>query len=152
MNIHPAFVHFPIALLMLWAVIELMPLVRLWPSVAWDSIKKFLLGAGTVSVIPTIATGLIAAGGITGITGNVLLQFHMGAAFSVLIIAVLASTLTFFVTEEWGIPGSREIAIKALALLEIVALFIVGALGAAMVYGFEVDPIVNFITWILGLQ
>lgn len=141
MNIHPAFVHFPIALLVLYTIIELLPLARLWPAVQWNPIRKFLLYVGTVSIFPTIATGLMAA----RIVGeSELVEMHERAAFSVLGIFVLASLSSLFYP-RWYLQ-------KPLAALGLVGLFVVGSLGAAVVYGYDVDPIVSFITSLLGLH
>lgn len=76
MNLHPLFVHFPIALLVLYALIEVgLPLkIRLYRlckwerapwfqsmlSPVWVSIKSFLVIIGTVLAFPTLQTGEVA--------------------------------------------------------------------------------------------
>ena len=141
MNIHPAFIHFPIALLFLYTVLELVPLERIVPSVPWKSIRHFLLYSGTLFIIPTIATGLIAAR-IVGESD--LVEMHERAAFTLFVIFVLAS-----ISSRWY---PRWFVQKTLTLFGLVSLFVVGSLGAAVVYGYEVDPIVSFITSLLGLH
>jgi uncharacterized membrane protein len=73
MNLHPIFVHFPIALLVLYVLFEIgLPLKRSlyrmfrWENTVqyqwlmnpvWDSIKSFLVITGTVLAFPTLFTG-----------------------------------------------------------------------------------------------
>lgn len=141
MNIHPAFVHFPIALLVLYTLIELIPLARLWPTVPWSPIRTFLLYVGTLSIVPTIVTGFMAA----RIVGeSALVETHERAAFSVLGIFVAASLVSLYYP--------RPFLMKALALFGLIGLFVVGPLGAAIVYGYEVDPVVSLVTSLLGLH
>jgi uncharacterized membrane protein len=141
MNIHPAFVHFPIALLVLYTILELLPLARLWPAVQWNPIRKFLLYVGTLAIVPTIVTGLMAA----QLAGeSEIVEMHERAAFAVLGIFIAATLASLFYP--------RPYITKPLALLGLIGLFVVGSLGAAIVYGYDVDPIVSFITSILGLH
>lgn len=141
MNIHPAFVHFPIALLVLYTFIELLPLARLWSAVPWNPIRKFLLYVGTLSIFPTIATGLMAS---RMVGESELVEMHKEAAFTVLAIFVAASLSSLFYP-RWYLQ-------KSLAALGLGGLFVVGSLGAAIVYGYDVDPVVSFITSLLGLH
>jgi uncharacterized membrane protein len=73
MNLHPIFVHFPIALLTIYALLEVfIPLkvkvfkVCKWQNTKlyallvnpiWKHIKAFLVIFGAVTVIPTLLTG-----------------------------------------------------------------------------------------------
>lgn len=145
MNIHPAFVHFPIALLCLYAVIEILPLARWMPSIAWASIRGFLLYVGTGAAIVTVITGSIAAD-IVGETPKV--EMHETAAFITLGIFLLSCALSYFWRNE---RPFRTWTMKLLALAGLVMLFVVGALGANIVYGPGVDPIVGFIVKLLGV-
>lgn len=150
MNIHPLFVHFPVALLSVYALLELLPVGRFFPGFVWSQIKHFFLYAGTLAIFPTIATGLMAA----QLAGqNVILPYHKAAALSVLVIFCTASALALWNHfRPFKNPGALNMAQKILALLGLTALFFVGALGAAMVYGYTTDPIVGFVTGILGFH
>lgn len=150
MNIHPAFVHFPIAFLVAYVVIECIPFERFFPTVSWNQIKHFLLYAGVLAMVPTIATGLIAE----KIVGeSPLLNLHKLFAFLTFGLFVLASlnARSMQIHPERNQPSSHILQ-KILAFLGLAGLFTVGALGAAMVYGFHVDPIVSFITGLLGFK
>lgn len=145
-NIHPAFVHFPIALLILYAIIELFPLYRWMPGVAWASMRGVLLYVGTASAILAAITGLMAA----EIVGELpAVEVHEKAALALVVLAILTSAVNYFWRNES--PASRY-TLKALALAIFLMLFIVGALGASIVYGPEVDPIVSFVTGLFGLR
>ncbi len=76
MNIHPLFVHFPIALLTLYALFEIFIPIKIrafkllkkentvfykWLiDPVWNSIKAFLVIAGTLIAFPTLQTGELA--------------------------------------------------------------------------------------------
>lgn len=146
MNIHPAFVHFPIALLTLYCIIEMLPLARYFPSISWTAIRAFLLYVGTLGALVTAVTGLMAeevAGELPSI------QVHEKAAFILIAIFVLSSALSYWWRNE---QPFRTWTMKGLALAGLIMLFVVGALGANIVYGSDVDPIVKFVTTILGVR
>lgn len=146
MNIHPAFVHFPIALLLIYSLIELLPMARFMPRVGWSSIKPFLLYLGTAAALVTAATGGMAEE-LVGESPKI--GAHEAAAWTMIAAYVLACLATCF----WkGDSGSKRTTLRVLAALGLVMLFVVGALGANIVYGPAVDPIVSFVTAILGVQ
>ncbi len=148
MNIHPIFVHFPIALLSIYAIIEILPLKRLLPVVPWNIIRDFLLYVGALSILPTVVTGLMA-GQIMG--ASPILEVHERAAFTTSAIFLITAVLSI-VWRKGEESLTKEITFKVLALLGFIGLFVTGALGAAMVYGTGNDPIVSLVTWIFGLR
>lgn len=146
MNIHPAFVHFPIALLCVYAVIELVPLARFFPSIQWDSIRKFTLYVGSLFAVVTAITGLMAEE-LMGESNRV--EAHETSAIITIVVFGALCLITYF----WnGESNLKYWLTKILALLGFVMLFVVGALGANLVYGSDVDPIVRFVTGVLGVQ
>lgn len=146
MNIHPAFVHFPIALLTLYAIIEILPLARLIPRVQWSPIRAFLLYVGTAGALVTAITGGMAED-VVGETPAV--TTHETAAYILIGIFLLSCVLSYVWRREMPF---RTWTMKVLALLGLIMLFVVGALGANIVYGHSVDPIVSFVTGLLGLR
>lgn len=140
MNLHPAFVHFPIALLFLYALVEILPLRRWMPSAAWDSVRVVLLYTGTAASIATAITGLMAAD-IVGETPAV--SAHEAAALTLVGIAIITSLVSYFRRTD---SSASRYALKALAAAILVLLFVVGSLGANIVYGSQVDPLVTFVT------
>lgn len=145
MNIHPAFVHFPIALLCVYAVLEIIPFARFWPALQWEAVRRFSLYAGSAFGVLTYITGLMAED-VVGELPSV--GAHEQAAVVTLIIFAALCAMDFF----WkGESALKYWLTKALALAGFVMLFVVGALGANIVYGPDVDPIVTFVTKLFGL-
>lgn len=58
-NIHPLLVHFPIALLTVYSLLEAVPLKRIQKLPYWFYVKAVLLITGTISILPTILAGLV---------------------------------------------------------------------------------------------
>lgn len=146
MNIHPAFVHFPIALLTLYTIVEILPLARWMPRVEWAPIRAFLLYVGTAGALVTAFTGDMATD-VVGETPAV--TAHETAAYILIGIFLVSCVLSYL----WrGEKPFRTWTMKILALAGLIMLFVVGALGANIVYGHNVDPIVSFVTGILGLR
>ncbi len=145
MNIHPAFVHFPIALLMLYSVIEVLPMARIWNVLPWDQIRRFLLYVGALSAAVTAVTGGMAAD-LFGETPAV--EAHESAALTLVALAILLSVLDYFWKAE---STARTLVMKIGAAVVFLMLFVVGALGSNLVYGKDVDPIVSFVVKLFGI-
>lgn len=56
-NIHPIFVHFPIAFLFVYSIIKILPFRRWLPNVAWSDIEKVLLVFGLGGAYLSLSTG-----------------------------------------------------------------------------------------------
>lgn len=166
MNIHPLFVHFPVALLVVYALMEITP--RVWTSKVlwWRSTKIFLLMAGWLATIPTLITGSIA-GDLIGETKLVETHEMMAtitvALFAVLVVAYLAEIFEskgwdqkIIVKYKWLKSSIRFIeyiskfilqrpTIYIIAFIGMALMTITGGLGASIAYGPDFDPIVSFI-------
>ena len=179
MNIHPLFVHFPIALLVAYSVLEVSGFV--WPAsrrVAWVfPVKAFLLFTGVLTALLALATGGIAEELVEGVDPrSYILEVHAPfAAVTTLIYIILAAaylnrvfdrngwfnqivtTNSFF---AWGWSVKKRLAhlvldtwvLPLLAVAGFILMIITGALGAAVVYGPSVDPLVSFVYHLFWVQ
>jgi len=169
MNIHPLFVHFPIALLVVYSIMELIHTQRFNHSDTYASIKGFLVIVGTLAAYVTVSTGEIAEGILSAGGPELarLVETHSTfAGVSTAIFSLLAASyaVKFILDSRYAdVPvvnagpfapiwhalcvasrGVRESVFgQFLALAGIICITITGALGAAIVYGPDVDPIVS---------
>lgn len=180
MNIHPLFVHFPIALLALYSLLELASCAssRLREQEWVFSVKAFLLFVGVATAFIALVTG--------GITEDILKEegdanFYMvgthsafAAATTVLYVILAAAYLVrVFDRRGWG---NRMVGLNSpfmriwnfkkyvahlildtwflpiLALLSFIGMAFTGALGAAIVYGPSADPFVSFVYHLFWAQ
>lgn len=168
MDIHPISVHFPIALLTLYAGLELLTIHRYFRTIIWKYIRSTFLILGAISALITIQTGEIAAEmNFGGENGNALITMHsFWANASAWIFCIIAGAYLLGLINENSKLNAiylklplilRSILDKAesliakswlrflFALAGLTAITITGALGGAIVYGPTVDPIVNAI-------
>lgn len=160
MNIHPLFVHFPIGLLVVYTVLEIIPLVRWYPQAPWDAIKTVLLFFGALGAVAAFGTGEIAEKLLADESLEKLIETHSAfAATSTFIFGILASSyLVRWISRHHHIFEGRLRALSfvgsiadiitkrkitfLLACAGLVAITITGGLGAAIVYGPDADFIV----------
>lgn len=172
MNIHPIFVHFPIALLVAYSALEiatyLIPALRRQTWVF--PVKAFLLLFGVASAFLALGTGETAEGLIADTSPRAyIIETHSAfAGATTITYAILAAAylIRIFDMKGWGIRlldtngffavicrVKRIIArlvldawlLPLLALFGLACITITGALGAAIVYGPDIDPFVFFI-------
>ncbi len=182
-NLHPLFVHFPIALFTVFALLEMIPSKRLRENHTFFLIKFFILFVGFIAVWPTLMSGeavehMFAA---TSENGKIVTIHSMWASISVFFFGVLAIaylvewfrqyeerimqhqspfgraygrlrgfvTKTYFIDKFWALIMRIQSKIFStpvlviLAFLGLLSLTVTGALGAFLVHGAGVDPIVN---------
>lgn len=172
MDIHPLIVHFPIALLTMYSLLEVgayfLPALR---RQEWISqVKSFLLFVGALAALAALVSGGIAEEIARQSAGrSPILKIHSsfaGAATLFYIILAAAYTVRLFDAKGWGnrIIGNQSLLIRIwhikkylaylildswllplIAFCALFGLFVAGALGAAMVYGPDADPFVSFI-------
>lgn len=171
-QLHPVVVHFPIALLTLYALLELIPFKKIVADPRWILAKRVLLFVGTLGIFMALSTGE-ERGGENFEPGTVLAYHSLFATITVWIFGLLAGsqfvmTVTIWVTRfvtkrEWlyviwkiieriaRIFTLRPILIIG-SLVGLITLTITGALGGGMVYGPDADPMVSFVYKIFKLQ
>lgn len=172
MNIHPLVVHFPIALLCLYSFLEVIKYFTKAPY--WTQVRAVLVITGTIGAFASLQTGEIAEelfGATAGSRTHDVLEMHsLFATITTWLYAVLAvSYLLLWLKQN---PSVRKLVPQAavaplrfvlalakfilhtpiapiLAVLGFVALGIVGALGATLVYGPDFDPMTSLVNKML---
>ena len=152
MNIHPFFVHFPIALLVVYAVLEILPLNNRYPSVKWIHIKAALLFIGVIGAYFSVVAGEFAEKLIQDEALKEVVETHAFFAttatfiFSVLAISYFASlkNMDGIASRIANFILQRKISLF-LAFAGLIAILITGGLGASIVYGPDADPFVSFV-------
>jgi len=176
MNVHPIFVHFPIALLTIYAALEVLRFKKWTASPAYTSIKAFLAIIGTVTAVVAFSTGDTATSVIRSHPElRQVLRVHENfASWTVAIFSVIGvAYLIDAIVRSWNPKPSYQRFIatplgKAWKLLEYLASYILrpsvviilalsglffitvtGTLGGLMVYGKSSDPIISALAALL---
>ncbi len=134
-NIHPLFVHFPIALLFGFLCIELV--AALFNKQAWRTVASFFLYLGTLSALVTVFFGLEAAKTVahTEAVHEIMVQ-HQYYGITVAVLSVVLSFWRWFVRASFGVIGSTLHIL--LAFITCFILFLGADLGGLMVYQYGV--------------
>lgn len=164
-TIHPLLVHFPVAMLSLYGILEIisgLPIIRKFDLTLT---KLVLVIIGTLGGMLASASGEAIEHSFSGLHN--LVEMHSTWAtltnFLGIIIAALLLVSYFSSSVISRYPGGAIARITGIitrlaqtrALMVILALYVVisitvtGALGAVIVHGPQVDPVVNFIYTIL---
>ena len=146
-NLHPILVHFPIAFLSLYAVLEFIRFRKILALPYWFYIKALLVIVGALSTIPTILAGIAIKSGFSGDPVSVrIISFHEPFAITT---SIIFGILAVGYLIAWIKGKSNFILTPAvsviLSILGLVAITVTGALGASIVYGPNLDPAVHFI-------
>jgi uncharacterized membrane protein len=167
-NIHPIFVHFPIALLVVYSIVKILPLSRWFPMVAWKDIERILLALGTLGAFAALATGETAerlanpnrqlveahalfAGISIWLYGALLLGEACGITIGLGVFSKIPSMVQRAIIMTKGILAHRIFS-KIIAVIALVAITITGLLGGVMVYGTTADPFANIVLSLLGIS
>lgn len=172
MNIHPIFVHFPVALLTLYALMEFIRFKALTRHPAWFYVKGFLVMSGAISALIARQTGELIEDQFRGSPQHNLLEMHaLWANVTVVLFGFLTVLyVAAFVRRDLmqapligrlvSLPlislifsilvyafefVTRGALILFIALFGLIAITITGGLGGALVYGPDIDPVVSLI-------
>lgn len=166
LNIHPLFVHFPIAFMTIYALVELIRFKKINSQPYWFYVKIVLLVVGVLGAFVALQTGELAEDEYRAV--HQLVETHsFFATFSTVVFGILAglyivtwlkeckSFISLFqkngIRQLWQLLNIiqrvfyRPWFLVLGALMGLGAITITGALGGAIVYGPDVDPIVSWI-------
>lgn len=164
MDLHPLFVHFPIALLCLYAVLEL--LRKFLRGEGFRKTREVLVIIGTLSAFITLSTGETVEHMFTVTAMRNVLELHSFiAGLTTWIFAALSACYLLTLSTVADIankfpPSVKPIAQKLihfahlilgtfwsylLALAGVITLMLTGALGGILVYGPDFDPATKFV-------
>lgn len=170
MNLHPLFVHFPIALLTVYALMELVRFKKIAGQAYWFYAKAILLMLGGAGALAAYFTGdtakdTVNTGGFNSPISNFrqVVSIHENFAdlslviFGILAVGYLVVWLNledisrFFSRNSLPVQLWQAVVRLAsffvetklvilLALLGLICITITGGLGGRMVYGTNADP------------
>lgn len=166
MNIHPIVVHFPVALLTIYALMEFVWSRRLKNNISWFYVKAAFLILGLLGGYAGLSSGDVAADSYNGDGARSLIHMHESWAnltTGTFLILAMVYILTYIshtypkLFHEYSLEKFWLLLLEVkniilntpvkyvIVLFGLVAVTITGALGGALVYGPNVDPIVSFI-------
>jgi uncharacterized membrane protein len=162
MNLHPVFVHFPIALLTIYALVELACLykpIRARGYVFY--VKAAFLIVGALATAPTYWTGYIQKESFVNDPAFYhAVDVHSDWALATIIVFgfLALAYAAAWVSREWtGMPEKWKKILAwhryvtetplapALALIGLGVVTVTGALGGYLVFGADVDPMVSLV-------
>lgn len=170
MNVHPIIVHFPIALLTLYAICELIRFKKVTAKHYWFHVKSILVIVGLITAQLALGSGEViqrmfekeypekhAIVPVHAIFAEATVGIFFILAFSYLVLWIEYDAPKSFFGKypRTKKPWARIVKIAkwiidtpaslVLAFIGIIGITITGALGGAMVHGPEVDPFVSFV-------
>jgi uncharacterized membrane protein len=166
-NMHPLFVHFPVALLSLFAVLVVLPLEKWFATVSWLDIKRIVLFCGVIGAFLALQTGEIAEHLVK--PNRDLVELHSTfATVTTWIFAVIALYEVLSLVEiRFGervprlirvfysyayIVFSKKIIYVSLVWIGLITLVITGLLGGTLVYGTSADPLSPYVLRLFGIS
>lgn len=159
-NIHPIFVHFPIAMLFLYSIIKVLPFKKWFPAVAWRQIERALLVVGVLGAFAALATGDTAEHLLQPRPNRQLVEMH--STFGALATWIYGALLLGEIAAMSKIKNSFVLFVErvlcnpffsgVLAALGFIAIAITGMLGGVIAYGLTADPIAPILLKLLGIS
>lgn len=166
-NIHPIFVHFPIALLCVYSLIKILPLKRWVPSIAWKDVERIFLLLGVLGAFLGLATGETAEQ-LTRPNHQLVEMHSTFASLSTWLYGLLLAGEILDIGIPWistkvqfpkffalltpikNILMNPFVAIT-MAIVGLIAISITGMLGGIITYGVAADPIAPLLVKVLGI-
>ncbi|MFZ2725698.1 MAG: DUF2231 domain-containing protein [Methylococcaceae bacterium] len=134
-NIHPLLVHFPIAFLLFFFLIDV--LGTLTKKLQWRELASYLLYIGTISAVFTVLAGFSAANSVPhGDNVHEIMEDHEHIGVSILILASSLSVWRYFTKQL--IADIKNTAFLILAAVLCLLITFGADLGGLMVYHYGV--------------
>lgn len=167
-NIHPIFVHFPVAFLLIYSFIKIVPFSKWFPNVAWVQIQRVLLVVGVLGAFVASSTGELAEELVR--PDRQLVNMHATFAsistwvYGLILLGELLLILLPIITERFKLVQvanllnpiknllTHKLVSNMLAFVGLIAITVTGLLGGVMVYGTSADPLAGIVLKILGIN
>lgn len=155
MDIHPLVIHYPIALLTLYSLFEIISIRKLQEKHYWFYVKAVFVILGTLSAIATSISGFFATHLVRGLP---LVEMYLWLSVTTSVIFLVISIL--YGLTWWGSERSAMWSAKALfdrwimiplATGGLLAVVMMGGFAGAMVYGTRFDPFMAPVFKLLNL-
>ncbi len=159
-NIHPIFVHFPIALLMIYSILKLIPFYKWFPNIAWKHIERAFLVFGVLGGFAALSTGETAEHLVRPDRNLVEMHSTFAAASIWMYGALLLGEIIVLISGKYILPKifisvgkilTNRWVSGVLAFLALISISLTGLLGGVMVYGTSADPMAATVLKMLGL-
>ena len=171
MDLHPIFVHFPVALITLFAVLEILPLEKKF-GMPYVFTKFAFLLLGVLMSIPAYITGGIVGEAMERGPLRDVVELHSTFATATIVVAAVLFVLYLIrfgllysetmigrsvvkILPQKLLYALRPLVVRGVVvILSLVLLLLItgtGALGGSMVYGANIDPIATFLYKLFGL-
>ncbi len=166
-NIHPLFVHFPIAFLFIYSLIKIVPVKKLFSNVFWKDTERILLVVGVLGAFAALSTGEVAESLVR--SNPQLVEMHAAfATAATWAYGLLLAGEILLLLIPWISANFQAVKIvKALTIVKdilthrvfsigitilgLLALSLAGLLGGVITYGVTADPVAPFVLRILGI-
>lgn len=161
MNFHIIFVHFPIAILTVYGLLELVRVKKILLRPYWFHLKAFLVVIGSGSAVLAYATGSLIEDEFRGrlvethsFFGGLTIAYF--GAIALLYFCAWLGREQFLPADKFGKSLARIERFLAGAWMPLFALIgltivtITGALGGAIAYGPDIDPVSKFVYALFG--
>ncbi|MDO8470283.1 MAG: hypothetical protein Q7S84_04720 [bacterium] len=112
MNLHPIVVHFPVALLTVYALFELIRFRKLAAQSWWFPMKAVLVMVGGVGALAARQTGELIENEFQrgGVMGRVLEAHQLAANATIAVFGTIAAAylVTWVLRSAWGVPARPD--------------------------------------------
>lgn len=135
-NLHPLFVHFPVALLVAFFVLDIVG--SLARKDTWRHVAGWLLYIGTATIAVAVATGLYAAATVPhDDTVHDIMENHEHFGISVLVLGCVLSAWRWF--GQRFLQGGVNVLYLGTAVVMVICMTFGADLGGLMVYHYGVN-------------